>query len=413
MFKSSRSLLKVFLGIVFCSFVSAASAADQKHLVVLQQPEFSITVGPYLQGPAQDSMTVMWLTSGESTSWVEYGSDKNNLDKKAVSVKAGLIDAGITLHKIRITGLQPGRKYFYRACSKHILKFGAYKVKFGRTVKSDIYDFCTLDPKKKSISFVVFNDIHENVENFKARFELIKNKPFDLVFLNGDHLSTVHSEQQIVDKLLKPCTELFAHRVPFILVRGNHETRGSFSRMLSNYVDYPQQRYYYSFDDGPVHFVILDSGEDKEDSHWAYSGMNSFDGYRDQQKIWLEKEIRSRSFRKAKFRVCLTHIPFFKPKDWYGPAECRRKWMGLLNKGKIDLHISGHTHKYEILQPKRGEHCYPVVIGGGPKKGQGTVTCVAAGKKKITVQVLDDTGKTIGTLEVKKKNRSLLGLLGL
>ena len=66
-------------------------------------------------------------------------------------------------------------------------------------------------------------------------------------------------------------------------VRGNHETRGRFARSLHDYIATPNGKFYYSFDAGPVHFVVLDTGEDKEDSHPAYSGLTDFTGYREEQ----------------------------------------------------------------------------------------------------------------------------------
>lgn len=59
--------------------------------------------------------------------------------------------------------------------------------------------------------------------------------------------------------------------------RGNHETRGSFARQLKDYFFYPEGNYYTAFTRGPVRFVMMDSGEDKTDDNWEYSGLVSFD----------------------------------------------------------------------------------------------------------------------------------------
>jgi len=136
-------------------------------------------------------------------------------------------------------------------------------------------------------------------------------EPYDLVFFNGDSLSHLENESQVLERCLKPASGLFASRTPLLLVRGNHETRGAFARDLGRYLALPDGRFHYSFDHGPVHFVVMDTGEDKEDGHWAYSGLTDFDAYRQQEAEWLAREVASPAFKQARFRVLVAHMPFF------------------------------------------------------------------------------------------------------
>jgi acid phosphatase type 7 len=68
-------------------------------------------------------------------------------------------------------------------------------------------------------------------------------------------------------------------------------------------------RYYYSFNHGGVHLLLLDSGEHKLDAHPEYSRLVAFEPYIDEQTKWLERKLRSPAFRAARFRMCLLHIP--------------------------------------------------------------------------------------------------------
>ena len=361
-----------------------------------------IIVGPYLQAPTESSMTVMWMTDVNSTGLVEYGS-LEELSFKAFSSHDGLVDSNKRLHQVTIYGLKPGKTYSYRAVSQEIIKFEPYKVTYGETAKSPVYDFTTLNRGEKNYSFIVLNDVHENVENMKDRIARAGSQPFDLVFFNGDILNHLVDERQIMEKLLKPCSETFAGRIPFCYVRGNHEARGKYARQLKNYLGSADRKYYYSFDHGPIHFVVLDSGEDKEDSHWAYSGLNDFDRYRDQERQWLVREIESAAFKSAKFRVVLTHIPLFGSGQGHGTLDCREKWAALLNKGKVDLHISGHTHRYAIHEPVSGERDYPVVVGGAPQKERGTFIRVEVSEKELSVTTTRDDGEIVGSFKVKAR----------
>ncbi len=362
----------------------------------------SIVAGPYLQNPSRTSMTVMWITDQKCTSWVEYGAGEDP-NQKAFHSEHGLIDADRTIHRITITGLSAETEYSYRVCSKEILKLEPYSVTYGQTLVSDTHHFKTLARRHQGISFIVLNDIHQRDDLLVKLVKQASSKPFDLVFLNGDILGHLEDEPQIVNHVLKPCSDSFARETPFIYIRGNHETRGKFARMLPNYLATPGGRYYYSFDHGPVHFIVMDSGEDKEDTNSAYSGLVDFDRYRDRQKQWLEKEIQKEAHRKAAYRIVMVHMPHWESKDWHGLMDLYNKWRPVFNQGKIDLMISGHTHVYSVIEPVAGVHDYPIILGGGPKDGEATFIRVDATPQKLDVTTTRDDGEVVGTYHLSGK----------
>ncbi len=361
-----------------------------------------IVVGPYLQSPSEDSMTVMWITDVSCTSWVEFGR-KRSLGRKVHPSRHGLIDAGGTVHRVTLRGLAPGTEYRYRVGSKEILEFAPYKVKYGGTTLSGTYAFTTLDDDKETVSFVVMNDIHQRNDLMASLMKRAESDPYELVFLNGDILGHIEGERQIVDHVLRPCTTLFASRTPFVYVRGNHETRGRFARRLPDYLGLPEDRYYFSFDHGPVHFIVLDGGEDKADGSKEYSGLVDFSRYRAEQQEWLEREIESEAFEKAPFRVVLVHMPPAPSERWRGPAEMYEKWRPVLDRGGIDLMISGHTHRYAVQLPEEGIRTYPRVIGGAPKPGAATLIRVDARAELLEVKITRDDGEVVGTHRIERK----------
>ena len=85
---------------------------------------------PYLQNPVGNGITVMWETTVPSYCWVEYGTDTTRLERVRMIVD-GQVVCNNKLHKIRIDGLQPGQKYYYRVCSQEMLLYQAYKKVFG------------------------------------------------------------------------------------------------------------------------------------------------------------------------------------------------------------------------------------------------------------------------------------------
>jgi acid phosphatase type 7 len=360
--------------------------------------------GPYLQAPTESSITVMWVADHDSRGSVEYGTGEA-LNRTANGSEDGLLEAG-RIHRVTLEGLTPGTTYRYRIVTEAIADFQPYKVTFGEPLRDDVRTFKTLDRGRADCAFVVLNDNHERTELLRARLARAGKEPYDLVFYNGDMLDHVDSEAQILDRVLAPSSEVFARSLPFVWVRGNHETRGVYARALKQYVGSPNGRFFYSFDHGPVHFLVLDSGEDKADDHREYGGLVAMDAYRRLQAEWLKAEVESDAFKKAAFRVVLMHQPPFAldgpPPQHYGREHAKKVWGPLLDRG-VDLLIGAHLHKHGVLDPEPGVHDYPVVIGGGPKEGQGTVVRVQASRDRLEVTMTGDDGATLATRTVKRR----------
>ena len=91
---------------------------------------------PCLQSLTGNGITVSWLTHVPVYSWVEYGTDTLEL-KKARTMLDGQVVCNNYIHKIRLENLEAGETYYYRVCSREILKYGAYSKIFGHTGISD------------------------------------------------------------------------------------------------------------------------------------------------------------------------------------------------------------------------------------------------------------------------------------
>jgi predicted phosphodiesterase len=361
----------------------------------------AISHGPYLQLPADTSMTIVWATNGRCVSKVEYREAPDGPTKTAIPSHHGLVDANATVHRVTLNGLKPGTTYCYRAISTEIVDFKPYKVVFGNTVRSEESQFTTLDNNKSRFSFVVVNDRHEKVPELKAAMGAIKWDSIDLVFLNGDMVTDPSTEPQIQRSVVDPCVEFFATKIPFVYGRGNHETRGALARSFMNYFPTPNQHYYYSLQHGGVYFLMLDAGEDKADTSSEYSGLADFESYLKEETEWLRQEIQSKAFRKARFRVVLIHIP---PGEMYDPKFIREKWVldnwgPLFNKNKVNLVLSGHTHVFADQPPRPGNNDYHLIVGGTD-----TVIRADVQEDRLNLTVTDNEGtKTLTTASLKRK----------
>jgi hypothetical protein len=330
--------------------------------------DVSLTIlhGPFLQAPSETGITISWATTQKCVSRVEYRPEMASQWLTNIPAHQGLVDADETRHNVSLTGLQPATRYVYRIVSREIADFKPYKVTYGGTVASPESHFTTLDARKPATAFVVLNDRHEKVTALAASLAAVKWSGVDLVFLNGDMVNAVRDEPQLYRCVVDPCVDAFAQRIPLVYVRGNHDTRGSLARHLLDYFPTDSGRYYYSFNHAQVAFLVLDSGEDKGDENVEYFGLVDFEPYLRREVQWLARQIEEPAFQKARFRVCFLHVPPARKPD---PKFIRPQWLldnvaPLLNRGRVDLLICAHTHRYAIQPAGTDGLTFPMITGG-------------------------------------------------
>ncbi|OJV87580.1 MAG: hypothetical protein BGO34_11065 [Bacteroidia bacterium 44-10] len=348
---------------------------------------------PYLQSPGTDEMTVMWLTNVPARSWVEYGTDPDNL-KRVRTFLEGVMVANNKINQVRLTGLQPGTKYYYRVVSQEITRYSSYYKEFGDTVRSDIKSFTTWSDDMKDFRVIVYNDIHSNMEMFNKLHSLVEDKPYDLVIFNGDCFDDVEVESDIVDRLITYTPRIKSDEIPSIFIRGNHETRGEYSLHLWNYLGRMGGRSYSAFSLGNTRFVLLDCGEDKPDDHWVYYDMNDYTQHRIDQAAFLKEEVHSAAFKEANRRILIHHIPIFgvRPGSF---SPCSDLWIPVLENVPFDISLNGHTHRYRVIEKGETGNNFPVIIGGGNSEPDGTVMVLEKKGDKLTLEVINAAGNKL------------------
>ncbi len=369
-------------------FVDVRMSVDQSAI---------LRTNPYLQDPATDGMTVMWHTNVPCYSWLEYGADTLNMQRVRTYIEGEVI-ANTKLNKIRISGLVPGTKYYYRIHSQEITYYGPYLKEFGETISSGISSFKTLDDKSTNFTAVIFNDIHDSYPLFDKLYAQVKNVPYDIVFFNGDCIADVQTEDIALNSINYYGTNIGADKVPSVYMRGNHETRGAYSMFLWNLLERIGGHSYGAFNIGDTRFVILDCGEDKPDSHPVYYDLNDFTQHRKDQAEFLKKEIASKEFRSAAKRVLIHHIPVYGNGDAYRP--CSELWGDVLAKADFSVCLNGHTHQYEYIPKGKDGNNFPVVIGGGSNEKSATVAVLTKTGKNLKLKVLNAAGESLLDLDL-------------
>jgi predicted phosphodiesterase len=348
----------------------------------------NITSGPYIQYIAEETFAVMWTTNEKSTGFLEYGYDESSLEKMELS-EHGLIQANTKVHKVIVSEMTEGM--IFRVGSTDIKDYFQNNVVYGKTVYSDFVSYED-NKSKDNTSFYVLSDVHERNDIYD---KYLSEGDYDFLFLNGDILSSIDSEDIIVDHMLKPISEYTSGFKPFYFTRGNHETRGEASRELSDYLALPDGRYYYTFTYGPIFAVVLDTGEDKLDNHEEYGGLADFEAYRAIETEWLEGVVASNAYQNSDYVIAFSHVPLnsYDIESEETPLSLyEEKWVELLSDMSVDLMVSGHTHASEFIEAS-DDIPFPIMIGGGyVESNQGYEAIKITANEKLTVDVINEDG---------------------
>ena len=381
--------------VISAKVINEPMASDHRPILVelrtAEKADKIFRMKPYLQNPVGNGITVMWETTVPAYCWVEYGTDTTQL-KRARTIVDGQVVCNNYLHKIRIDGLQPGQKYYYRVCSQEILLYQAYKKVFGNTAQSAFSEFTLPATDTDSFTAVVFNDLHQHTQTFRALCQQIENVNYDFVVFNGDCGDDPVDHNQATSFISELTEGVCGDRIPTFFMRGNHEIRNAYSIGLRDHYDYVGDRTYGSFNWGDTRIVMLDCGEDKPDDHWVYYGLNDFTQLRNEQVDFLKKELSSKEFKKAGKRVLIHHIPLY-GND--GKNLCANLWTKLLEKAPFNISLNAHTHKYAYHPKGELGNNYPVIIGGGYKMDGATVMILEKKKDELRVKVLNAKGKIL------------------
>ena len=176
------------------------------------------------------------------------------------------------------------------------------------------------------------------------------NVEYDLLILNGDISSTSNTFEEMTLPL-KIASEITKGEFPCIISRGNHDLRGYCAEELSNYMPGDNGKSYYTFKVGCIWGVLVDTGEDKDDSCPAYGGTTCCHEFRLEQDEMIKNIIKNASSEyeatDVKYKLVISHVPFtFKRNGEFDiERDIYSSWSKMLKENiKPDLMLSGHTH---------------------------------------------------------------------
>lgn len=344
-----------------------------------------ITVAPAVFETGGDYYNIVWETSFKGSGCVKY--TYNGEEKVVWDSNNGIIASDDTVHSVRVPK-EELRGNTYTVQSQFIpFKFAYYCLK-GRTAESKPIAFGG-EEKEDNINILCIADVHEMEKHMNKALSFIEEKP-DLICMIGDITSEMRTKDQFTKFLLKDAADLSGGAIPVVFTRGNHETRGEYAGVLADYLGDEEGKFYYTFDFGALSAVVIDSGEDKEDSHKEYSGLVNFEALRNEEYQWL-CSLDKKDFD-GKYKIVFSHEPVLAEhfgKDWTAPLE----------KLGMELVVGGHWHDVKYI-----EGDLPSLVVGGNitnsdfEKDFGSrwaATMVNLNEGRISVKTVDNNGKIL------------------
>ena len=323
--------------------------------------------GPYLQLGSPTAMTIRWRTRLKAPGVVRFGATKDSL-KKSAEGSVG------TDHEVRLTGLKPHTTYYYSIGNGDEVLAGGDDEHFFRT-----------SPKAGNPGPVhawIIGDCGTGSAGARSVYEAyLKEKGdryTDLWLMLGDNAYNSGKDKEYQRAVFDLYTDLLLQS-PLWSTRGNHERSADVYYGIFTLASDAEAggvksgtEAYYSFDFGNIHFICLDS----------YDTDRSVEG--DMYK-WLQADLEETT---QTFIVAFWHHPPYtkgshdsdKVKDSDGRMrDMRENFLPLLEKGGVDLVLSGHSHCYERSYLLNGHNGFsntlkPAMIldkGDGKPKAEG------------------------------------------
>ncbi len=313
---------------------------------------------------------------------------------------SGIFKIHTTVHKITVpqNALDAEKKYtvHFFPCPEKKPYWTEFEAEEAYT-----FDFKPIE-KEESINIYYTADIHACYEEAVKCCTYFGDK-LDMLVVNGDYGESRTTED--IEELGKFISDVTGGSLPTIIGRGNHDTRGNMSEFICDYISTDNGKTYYTYNVGPITGVVLDSGEDKVDSHKEYGKVNYFERYRREELKMLQN---TEALDKSKYRLAFCHNPFTytHADDIFNiDKDVFEGWSKELERIGIEALICGHLHKYYLLPgeaPEHIAHTYPIVVGSAKKDNVLGGTAITLMRDKIVYKFTDAEHNVTRVIEIPR-----------
>lgn len=391
LFKDALPIWAGIVGVLFLLFVYPAIKGEKLKKVIASVSvivlvfityasffpltPYKLTSSPAVFDNGNGSYSVVFSTNDEGVGYVEYEYkgkqvkvfDENNGRKNNSKIHS------VTVPKQELSGNT------YTVGSTRVIDELSYGGRNGKTVVSKPIKF--IDNFDDNINVLTISDWHTCLDTAKTAAEKLGD--YGALVLLGDCSPSLMSDRDVSKYIVEFAGDLTNGEMPIIYTRGNHETRGREATKLSGYLGI--DCFYFTTKLGKYDIIVLDSCEDKDDSHPEYGGMVDYTSYRTKM---VESLCRLPEDNTG------NTVVFCHSKDICIEEDLSKTALDKIDRLGTSLLVSGHEHKFNFID----DGSFPVLVDGGiDANGKGTFTAcmLKFSNSGIKIDCVDNNGEKV------------------
>ncbi|MEP7375455.1 MAG: Ig-like domain-containing protein [Chitinophagaceae bacterium] len=308
-----------------------------------------LTRGPYLNMGNETAVTLRWKTDMATNSKVEVGTSfgsYTNVFNNSVSS---------TEHEVRVTGLNPDTKYFYR--------FGSSTLALQQGTDNYFITAPQLSATRK-IRIAAFGDCGRNDNLYQSSTlssyqNYIGNNRAEVLLLLGDNAYETGTDSEYQSRFFDIYSSNILKNHQLFPAPGNHDYANNVSRQADHNIPYNSifsnptaaecggvpsgTEAYYSWNWGNIHFLSLDSyGKENAGTTRLYDTTGA-------QAVWVKNDLAANT---RPWVIAYWHHPPFTMGSHNSDSETelinmRQNFIRILERYGVDVIVCGHSHDYE------------------------------------------------------------------
>ena len=313
-----------------------------------------------------DTYQITFTTQAKGEAWVVIDGVEYN------DTYAGYRKSEDTIHKITVPADVLDKADSYTVYTRAMYLRGPYCALQGTTI-SKTYNWRGVNTSD-DIQYYAISDNHLTTGATADAASYWGDK-LDFLIVLGDTANWIDSENELALSL-HTSSDITKGEIPVIYARGNHETKGIVADEFHKYVGSKNGNYYYTFRMKNIWGIVLDVGEDHEDTHWEFSDMARFDTYRAEQLTFLDEVIANANTEYnaegIDYRIGLCHIPLTFVKEEDPLQEQKFAWVERLNQMNLNIMYNGHRHELMFADANLEAGCALTTIDNYNGTGKAT-----------------------------------------
>lgn len=353
--------------ILLASALLAGVASGMTLRAIKQKPISDSACAPeqfwihYREDPQE--MAISWATSCTSDSLVNYGTNQNSLSLSTSGNSTTYSAFGYNspyLHHVILSNLSPDTLYYYQV--------GSTQSGFSTVMNFTSHPGVGL--QTGPLLFGVIGDLGQTPNSVDTLAHIASNANNIRSIIHVGDLSYADEYEPRWDTFQR-MTSYMSSYIPWNTVVGNHEMEFiagplAYQTRWKLMPNNDQGKLYYSFNVGPVHWIML-------------SSYSPFDSSSDQYS-WLSNDLATIDRTVTPWVFAVIHAPWYNSNHaHHGEGETMRESLEpMLFAANIDAVFAGHVHAYErntrvYNQTANPFGPYHITIGdGGNREGLAT-----------------------------------------